>query len=145
MKTMATIMMEYFEITIEKDIAYAYEVRTGCCNTNGRKLCNFDDLSVQVLSDKKKRDVYDRFGEEGLKTNNGGGGGGDHHKHHRHHLNLDHFQSHTVVTRSMGTRSRRSSNFLGPATPLRAFSTCLGWDQTHIRLLKLNNCGVTLL
>ena len=30
----------------------------------------------QVLSDKKKRDVYDRFGEEGLKTNNGGGGGG---------------------------------------------------------------------
>merc|ERR1712130_920733 len=36
-----------------KDIAYAYE----------------------VLSDKKKRDVYDRFGEEGLKTNNGGGGG----------------------------------------------------------------------
>ena len=42
-----------------KDIAYAYE----------------------VLSDKKKRDVYDRFGEEGLKTNNGGGGGGDYQHH----------------------------------------------------------------
>ena len=28
MKTMATIMMEYFEITIEKDIAYAYDYNT---------------------------------------------------------------------------------------------------------------------
>ena len=55
------------------------------------KLSNFDDAGVQVLSDKKKRDVYDRFGEEGLKTNNGGGGGGDqqlHLDHHHHHPNL---------------------------------------------------------
>ena len=114
------------------------------------KLSNFDDAGVQVLSDKKKRDVYDRFGEEGLKTNNGGGGGGDqqlhlHLDHHHHALNLDHSQSHTVVTRSTGTQSRRSSNFLGRAIPSRAFSTCLAWDQTHIRLLKLNNCFVTLL
>lgn len=32
--------------------------------------------AYEVLSDKKKRDVYDRFGEEGLKGSAGGGGGG---------------------------------------------------------------------
>jgi len=35
--------------------------------------------AYEVLSDKKKRDVFDRFGEEGLKTSNGTSGGGDTH------------------------------------------------------------------
>lgn len=40
--------------------------------------------AYEVLSDKKKRDVYDRFGEEGLKTTNGGGGGGGTENHSSH-------------------------------------------------------------
>lgn len=31
--------------------------------------------AYEVLSDKKKRDIYDKFGEDGLKGNVGGGGG----------------------------------------------------------------------
>jgi DnaJ-class molecular chaperone len=32
--------------------------------------------AYEVLSDKKKRDIYDQFGEEGLKGGGGGSGGG---------------------------------------------------------------------
>lgn len=32
--------------------------------------------AYEVLSDKKKRDIYDQYGEEGLKGNPSGGGGG---------------------------------------------------------------------
>ncbi len=34
--------------------------------------------AYEVLSDKKKRDIYDQYGEEGLKGSAGGGGGGGH-------------------------------------------------------------------
>jgi len=65
-----------------KDIAYAYE----------------------VLSDKKKRDVYDRFGEEGLKTNNGGGGG----------------ESHTGYT-FHGDPTKTFQQFFGTSNPFESF------------------------
>merc|ERR1719333_46990 len=32
-------------------------------------------MAYEVLKDKKKRDLYDQFGEEGLNGNAGGGGG----------------------------------------------------------------------
>jgi len=35
--------------------------------------------AYEVLSDKKKKEVYDHSGEDGLKNNIGGGGGGGHH------------------------------------------------------------------
>jgi DnaJ-class molecular chaperone len=34
--------------------------------------------AYEVLSDKKKREVYDQYGEEGMKGPSGGGGGGGH-------------------------------------------------------------------
>ena len=114
-------------------------------------------LMGQVLSDKKKRDVYDRFGEEGLKTNNGGGGGGGDHPHlhppHHHyrwriiHPTLhpcSHPQSHTVVTRSTGTRQKRSNNFSGLPTPSRASSTCLAWAPIHTRWSFLSSSAIFL-
>lgn len=44
-----------------------------------KKEIKFKDISqaYEVLSDKQKREVYDQFGEEGLKQN--GGNGGHHH------------------------------------------------------------------
>ena len=33
-------------------------------------------IHIQVLNDKEKRSIYDRYGEEGLKNDHGGGGGG---------------------------------------------------------------------
>lgn len=41
----------------------------------------FKDISeaYEVLSDEGKRDTYDNFGEEGLKSGGGGGGRGFHH------------------------------------------------------------------
>merc|ERR1711971_1321932 len=65
-----------------KDIAYAYE----------------------VLSDKKKRDVYDRFGEEGLKTNSGGGGG----------------ETHTGYT-FHGDPTKTFQQFFGTSNPFESF------------------------
>ena len=44
-----------------------------------------------------------------------------------------HPQSHTVVTRSTGTRQKRSNNFSGLRTPSRASSTCLAWAPIHTR------------
>ena len=121
---------------------------TRCALTWEWQNVSWHKLMGQVLSDKKKRDVYDRFGEEGLKTNNGGGGGGGdqrlRHPHpHSHphswhviHPTLHHNshpQSHTVVTRSTGTRQKRSNNFSGLPTPSRASSTCLAWAPIHTR------------
>jgi len=34
------------------------------------------NLANEVLSDKSKRDIYDKYGEDGLKEGGGGGGGG---------------------------------------------------------------------
>ena len=132
---------------------------TRCALTWEWQNVSWHKLMGQVLSDKKKRDVYDRFGEEGLKTNNGGGGGGGdqrlRHPHpHSHphswhviHPTLHHNshpQSHTVVTRSTGTRQKRSNNFSGLRTPSRASSTCLAWAPIHTRWYFLSSSAIFL-
>ena len=132
---------------------------TRCALTWEWQNVSWHKLMGQVLSDKKKRDVYDRFGEEGLKTNNGGGGGGgDQRLRHRHphshphswhviHPTLHHNshpQSHTVVTRSTGTRQKRSNNFSGLRTPSRASSTCLAWAPIHTRWSFLSSSAIFL-
>ena len=38
-------------------------------------------LPIKVLSDTQKREIYDKYGEEGLKAGGGGGGGGGGHGH----------------------------------------------------------------
>ena len=157
-----------------KEIAEAYEVHhhnqhnhyhdhpdhhhhKRCALTWEWQNVSWHKLMGQVLSDKKKRDVYDRFGEEGLKTNNGGGGGGGdqrlrhpHPHHHRWHIihptlhHNSHLQSHTVVTRSTGTRQKRSNNFSGLPTPSRASSTCLAWAPIHTRWSFLSSSAIFL-
>ena len=55
-----------------------------------------------------------------------------------------HPQSHTVVTRSTGTRQKRSNNFSGLRTPSRASSTCLAWAPIHTRWSFLSSSAIFL-
>ena len=146
-------------IIINPDHHHHHHYHTRCALTWEWQNVSWHKLMGQVLSDKKKRDVYDRFGEEGLKTNNGGGGGGGdqrlrhpHHHSHPHSWHVihptlhhnSHPQSHTVVTRSTGTRQKRSNNFSGLRTPSRASSTCLAWAPIHTRWSFLSSSAIFL-
>ena len=142
-------------IIINPDHHHHHHYHTRCTLTWEWQNVSWHKLMGQVLSDKKKRDVYDRFGEEGLKTNNGGGGGGGdqrlRHPHPHHHRwqiihptlhHNSHPQSHTVVTRSTGTQQKRSNNFSGLRTPSRASSTCLAWAPIHTRWYFLSSSAI---
>ena len=51
-----------------RDVSDAYEVSEIMRNRKYRRLTEFV-MSLKVLTDEKKRNTYDQYGEEGLKDN----------------------------------------------------------------------------
>ena len=70
--------------------------------------------AYEILSDKKKREIYDKYGEEGLNRGGGGGGGGNANFHHNFRDPLEIFK-----------------NFFGTNNPFESFYNIPGMSGSH--------------
>lgn len=76
---------KFAEINNGIDFYFSITINFVLCRSITKTVCNFSFLLCfellivyEVLSDREKRSIYDRYGEEGLKqqAGNGGRGGG---------------------------------------------------------------------